>query len=309
MACGELTGVVGRVGEVRMQNQCNPVAHSTTNLLNLHISPCVVLLIIDTPSTPHAGCTWTRPGRARLPSCRPSGRHTFEGWRAPTRTMSTRTRPCSVAGSGEAGAGSGWLGVLRHGLGAPNVVLLSFACLRVSTCVLLQHSTPCCPPPLHTCSSAAYFRDIQWVRRALTVPAADSPYLQNDRCGSGRFSLRLFEGPLGQAGDEADAGMPTAAGMGTTAALPSRSGLTSTSSTAETKAAIATISGCGSSGGSGGGEPAGRQAPGSLEPPLERSDLDIVFGHGGFRGLRLWMVLRMVRGCMGEHAGGRGCSE
>ncbi|KAI7846406.1 hypothetical protein COHA_000116 [Chlorella ohadii] len=141
--------------------------------------------------------------------------------------------------------------------------------------------------------SAAYFRDIQWVRRALTVPAADSPYLQNDRCGSGRFSLRLFEGPLGQAGDEADAGMPTAAGMGTTAALPSRSGLTSTSSTAETKAAIATISGCGSSSGSGGGEPAGRQAPASLEPPLERSDLDIVFGHGGFRGLRLWMVLRM----------------
>lgn len=145
------------------------------------------------------------------------------------------------------------------------------------------------PFPTRLCSSAAYFRDIQWVRRALTVPPADSPYLVNDSCGSGRFGLQLAEAAPRQAGGAPAAELP-AGGSGATAALAG--------------GADAITSSAGSSSSATGNEHIAVPAPGSLpaggscpakEQPVERQDVDIVFGHGGFRGLRLWMVLRMVR--------------
>lgn len=180
------------------------------------------------------------------------------------------------------------------------------ACLSASCQAGTIH--PCvtllAPFPTRLCSSAAYFRDIPWVRRALTVPPADSPYLMNDSCGSGRFGLQLAEaaqaGGTAQAGGapETDAHQP-AGGTNTTAALPS---------VADT---ITTTTGSSSSSGAGnehiavrtpGSLPAGGSCP-AKEQPVERQDVDIVFGHGGFRGLRLWMVLRMVRHLMWNRLG------
>lgn len=130
---------------------------------------------------------------------------------------------------------------------------------------------------------------MQWVRRALTVPAADSPYLLNDSAGSGRFSLSLSEQAPGQAEDVAEA---PAAGT------PISAGPTSASSTAATTDQRGGKSGKGEPAGPGahsaGAAPAASSRP-AKEQPVERQDVDIVFGHGGFRGLRLWMVLRMVR--------------
>lgn len=124
-------------------------------------------------------------------------------------------------------------------------------------------------------SSATWFRDVQWVRRALTVTPAFSSYLVNDRAGSGSMSLELDS--------------PAAAGprLLQTGASFKLDGLALGGLEAQDDGPP--LYSCSSSGRGVGG--AGQEA--QQEPP-EYRNLDVVFGHGGSRGMRVWLVLRLV---------------
>lgn len=118
------------------------------------------------------------------------------------------------------------------------------------------------------CSSALYVKEAEWVRRAL-VATAPEDYLHDQQLPGGDNPPNT---PAALNGWEEG----------------SSTSLAGASSSAGGKTACAVVAPPGET--AEGSAP----APAAAQSPVDFKDFDVPFGHGRFRGLRLWFVLRLV---------------